>query len=103
MDAEAARAAATWAADLNDQDYIAAVTAGVRAELEAGTERTQRELLESVEPGELDTDPIGAASVLAFTDRHDRGCPAMAQTLITERRGAVRVSLHHLRFRARQR
>ncbi|WP_239577181.1 hypothetical protein [Streptomyces californicus] len=58
--------AATWAAALDDRNDIAAVTAGVRASLEADSKHTQREFLESVEPGELDTDPTGVASVLAF-------------------------------------
>ncbi|WP_331761220.1 hypothetical protein [Streptomyces anulatus] len=58
--------AATWAAVLDDRDDIDAVTAGVRASLEADIKHTQREFLESVQPGELDTDPAGGASVLAF-------------------------------------
>ncbi|MFI0763208.1 hypothetical protein ACH4PX_38135 [Streptomyces anulatus] len=58
--------AASWAAVLDDWDDIDAVTAGVRASLEADIKHTQREFLESVQPGELDTDPAGAASVLAF-------------------------------------
>lgn len=58
--------AATWAAVLDDPDDIAAVTAGVRASLEADIKHTQREFLDSVQPGELDTEPAGAASVLAF-------------------------------------
>ncbi|WP_426501633.1 hypothetical protein [Streptomyces sp. D54] len=55
--------AATWAAVLDDID---AVTASVRASLEADIKHTQRKFLESVQPGEVDTDPAGAASVLAF-------------------------------------
>ncbi|MFE7055890.1 hypothetical protein ACFVAO_11820 [Streptomyces californicus] len=62
--------AATWAAALDDRDDIAAVTAGVRASLEADSKHTQREFLESVAPGELDTDPTGVASVLAFAALH---------------------------------
>ncbi|MGW4840032.1 hypothetical protein [Streptomyces globisporus] len=58
--------AATWAAVLNDRDDIDAVTAGVRASLKADIKQTQREFLDAVEPGELDKDPAGAASVLAF-------------------------------------
>ncbi|MFJ7416357.1 hypothetical protein ACIQWZ_36990 [Streptomyces sp. NPDC098077] len=58
--------AATWAAALDDRDDIDAVTAGVRASLEADIKHTQREFLDSVQPGELDTDTAGAASVLAF-------------------------------------
>ncbi|MEW2308933.1 hypothetical protein AB0918_09905 [Streptomyces sp. NPDC006864] len=58
--------AATWAAVLDDPDDIAAVTAGVRASLEADIKHTQREFLGTVQPGELDTDPAGTAAVLAF-------------------------------------
>ncbi|WP_406145540.1 hypothetical protein [Streptomyces anulatus] len=58
--------AATWAAVLDDRDDIDAVTTSVRASLEADIKHTQREFLDSVQPGELDTDPAGAASVLAF-------------------------------------
>ncbi|MEW2310680.1 hypothetical protein AB0918_18900 [Streptomyces sp. NPDC006864] len=58
--------AATWAAVLDDRDDIDAVIAGVRASLEADIKHTQREFLDAVEPGELDKDPVGAASVLAF-------------------------------------
>ncbi|WP_331756914.1 hypothetical protein OG582_39055 (plasmid) [Streptomyces anulatus] len=58
--------AATWAAVLDDRDDIAAVTTSVRASLEADIKHTQREFLDLVQPGELDTDPAGAASVLAF-------------------------------------
>ncbi|WLQ45128.1 hypothetical protein P8A22_37785 [Streptomyces laculatispora] len=63
---EAGLVAATWAAVLDDPTAVAAVTADVRASLEADIERTRREFLDSVEPGELDADPAGAASVLAF-------------------------------------
>ncbi|MFH9697462.1 hypothetical protein [Streptomyces globisporus] len=66
MTVETGLLAATWAAVLDDRDDIDAVIAGVRASLEADIKHTQREFLESVEPGELDTDPVGAASVLAF-------------------------------------
>ncbi|MGW8557967.1 hypothetical protein [Streptomyces tubercidicus] len=63
---EAGLVAATWAADLGNAADVAAVTADVRASLAADIERTQREFLDSVEPGELDADPAGATSVLAF-------------------------------------
>ncbi|MFB8020755.1 hypothetical protein ACFC36_19545 [Streptomyces rubiginosohelvolus] len=66
MTVETGLLAATWAAVLDDRDDIDAVIAGVRASLKADIKHTQREFLESVEPGELDTDPVGAAAVLAF-------------------------------------
>ncbi|MFI0936901.1 hypothetical protein ACH4RG_35020 [Streptomyces sp. NPDC021019] len=58
--------AATWAAVLDDRDDIDAVTTSVRTSLETDIKHTQREFLDSVQPGELDTDPTGAAAVLAF-------------------------------------
>jgi hypothetical protein len=64
---EAGLVAATWSAALDDADDIAAVTAHVRASLEADIERARGEFLELVEPGALDADPVGAVSVLAFT------------------------------------
>jgi len=63
---EAGLVAATWAADLDDTAGVAAVTADVRASLDADIERARREFLELVEPGELDADPVAAASALAF-------------------------------------
>lgn len=63
---EAGMVAATWSADLADQADIAAVTADVRASLEADIERARRAFLNSAPPGELDADPIGTAAVLAF-------------------------------------
>ncbi|WP_326681018.1 hypothetical protein [Streptomyces sp. NBC_01237] len=63
---EAGMVAATWAAVLDDRADVDAVTADVRASLAADIERTRQEFLDSVEPGDLDTDPDGAASVLAF-------------------------------------
>jgi hypothetical protein len=63
---EAGLVAATWSADLDDADDVAAVAAHVRASLEADIERARREFLELVEPGALDADPVLAASALAF-------------------------------------
>ncbi|MER6023981.1 hypothetical protein [Streptomyces anulatus] len=37
-----------------------------RASLKADITHTRRKFLDSVQPGELDTDPAGSASVLAF-------------------------------------
>lgn len=63
---EAGLVAATWTADLDDGAHIAAVTADVRASLEADIERARCAFLQLVEPGELDADPVAAAAVLAF-------------------------------------
>ncbi len=63
---EAGLVAATWAAVLDDPADVAAVTADVRASLAADIERVWGEFLELVEPGDLDADPVAAASALAF-------------------------------------
>ncbi|KMS78060.1 hypothetical protein ACH49_18230 [Streptomyces leeuwenhoekii] len=63
---EAGLVAATWSADLDDADDVAAVVAHVRASLEADIERARHEFLELMEPGALDADPVLAASALAF-------------------------------------
>lgn len=63
---EAGLLAATWSADPHDVAGVAAVTDHVRASLAADIERTRREFLDMLEPGELDTDPVTAATVLAF-------------------------------------
>ncbi|MFE1519582.1 hypothetical protein ACFW9I_22630 [[Kitasatospora] papulosa] len=63
---EAGMVAATWSADLADQDAIDAVAADVRASLASDIERARRAFLDSAPPGELAADPIGAAAVLAF-------------------------------------
>ncbi|MEH0557438.1 hypothetical protein [Streptomyces sp. B21-101] len=64
--AEAGLVAATWAADLTDPGDVAAVTAHVRATLEADIETALKQFLELMEPGELEADLVAAASVLAF-------------------------------------
>ncbi|MFG2681267.1 hypothetical protein [Streptomyces sp. NPDC048392] len=63
---EAGLVAATWAADLDDAADVAAVAAHVRATLEADIEAALEQFLELMEPGELEADPVAAASVLAF-------------------------------------
>ncbi|MDW4901362.1 MULTISPECIES: hypothetical protein [Streptomyces] len=63
---EAGMVAATWSADLADQDDVDTVTADVRALLAGDIERARRAFLDSAPSGELDADPIGAAAVLAF-------------------------------------
>ncbi|MEU3522204.1 hypothetical protein ABZ770_44470 [Streptomyces sp. NPDC006654] len=64
--AEAGLVAATWAADLDDADDVAAVAAHVRATLEADIEAAQTQFLKLMKPGELEANPVAAASVLAF-------------------------------------
>ncbi|MGW5295917.1 hypothetical protein [Streptomyces bacillaris] len=64
---EAGLIAATWSADLTDAADITAVTDRVRASLTADIAKAQGEFMKMVEPGELDQDPAGTASVLAFT------------------------------------
>lgn len=63
---EAGLVAVTWAADLSDAADVAAVTDHVRTSLAADIAKAQGEFMAMVEPGELDADPAGAASVLAF-------------------------------------
>ncbi|MGW7620758.1 hypothetical protein ACWGLG_33975 [Streptomyces antimycoticus] len=63
---EAGLVAAAWSADLDDPDDVAAVTARVRQALETDIATAQREFMELVEPGELDTEPAAAAAALAF-------------------------------------
>ncbi|MGW8331182.1 hypothetical protein ACWGLE_25195 [Streptomyces sp. NPDC055897] len=61
---EAGLVAATWAADLEAE--VEAVAVDVRASLAGDIERARRMFLDSAPLGELNADPIGAASVLAF-------------------------------------
>lgn len=63
---EAGLVAATWAADLTDAAGVTAVTSHVRELLAADIAKAQGDFMALVEPGELDADPAGAASVLAF-------------------------------------
>ncbi|PJM98565.1 hypothetical protein CG740_34510 [Streptomyces sp. CB01201] len=81
---EAGMVAATWAADLEDQAAIEAVAADVRASLTDDIERTRRVFLASAPLGELDADPIGAASVLAFG-----ALRAVEEALVEFRRSAL--------------
>jgi ssDNA-binding Zn-finger/Zn-ribbon topoisomerase 1 len=60
---EAGMVAATWSAALDD---AADVAAHVRATLEADIEATHQQFLELMEPGDLEANPVAAASVLAF-------------------------------------
>ncbi|MFJ9729400.1 hypothetical protein ACIRP3_42370 [Streptomyces sp. NPDC101209] len=73
---EAGLLVATWAADLDDAADVAAVAAHVRSTLEADIEATHQQFLELVEPGELEADPVAAASVLAYN-----ACQTVEQAL----------------------
>lgn len=64
--AETALVAATWAADLDDQDAVAAVAADVRALLADSMAQARGAFMDLKEPDELDADPVSAASALAF-------------------------------------
>ncbi|MDQ0701052.1 hypothetical protein [Streptomyces sp. W4I9-2] len=64
--AETALVAATWAADLDDQDAVAAVAADVRASLAESMAQARGAFMDLMEPDELDADPVSAASALAF-------------------------------------
>ncbi|MFI1067026.1 hypothetical protein ACH4TC_34710 [Streptomyces spororaveus] len=64
--AEAGLVAAAGSADLDDSEAVAAVLVHVRETLQAAARKVQDDFLGSAEPGELDADPLGTASVLAF-------------------------------------
>jgi hypothetical protein len=64
---EAGLLASTWSAALDDADDVAATAAHVRATLEADIATARQEFLQLMDPGELDADPVAAASALAFT------------------------------------
>ncbi|MGW3566791.1 hypothetical protein ACWDSL_23445 [Streptomyces sp. NPDC000941] len=57
---------ATWSAALDDPGAVTAVTAHVRASLEADIEAARTQFLKLLDPGELETNPVAAASALAF-------------------------------------
>ncbi|MGW9120234.1 hypothetical protein ACWGRV_27085 [Streptomyces sp. NPDC055663] len=63
---EAGLVAATWAADLDDPSAVAAVTDDVRASLEADIEAALKQFLGLMEQGEVEANPIAAASALGF-------------------------------------
>ncbi|MFI7178972.1 hypothetical protein [Streptomyces spororaveus] len=66
LTAEAGLVAAAGSADLDDSEAVAAVLVHVRETLQAAARKVQDDFLGSAEPGELDADPLGTASVLAF-------------------------------------
>ncbi|MFF9403824.1 hypothetical protein [Streptomyces sp. NPDC014744] len=61
---EAGLVAATWSADLTDP---AAVTPDVRAHLNSCIKAATQQFLGLMRPGELEAEPVAAASALAFT------------------------------------
>ncbi|MEV7683244.1 hypothetical protein AB0O64_32585 [Streptomyces sp. NPDC088341] len=63
---EAGLIAATWCADLDDPDHIAAVATDVRATLQADIATAHTQFLRLMNPAELEADPVAAASALAF-------------------------------------
>ncbi|MFC8350780.1 hypothetical protein [Streptomyces sp. NPDC057280] len=81
---EAGLVVATWAADLDDAVDVAAVAAHVRSTLDAGIEAARQQFLELMEPGELEADPVAAASVLAFN-----ACQTVEQALPEYRSSAL--------------
>ncbi|MER6503944.1 hypothetical protein ABT218_32545 [Streptomyces sp. NPDC001455] len=64
---EAGLVAATWSADLTDPADVTAVTADVRAHLNSCIEAVTQQFLGLMQPGELEAEPVAAASALAFT------------------------------------
>ncbi|MER6393945.1 hypothetical protein ABT236_36535 [Streptomyces sp. NPDC001523] len=63
---EAGMVAATWSADLDDSQAVTAVVVHVRETLQVAARKAVDDFLGSATPGELDADPLGTASVLAF-------------------------------------
>ncbi|MFF3735686.1 hypothetical protein ACFYXM_36950 [Streptomyces sp. NPDC002476] len=64
---EAGLVAATWSADLTDPADVTAVTADVRAHLSSCIEAATQQFLGLMRPGELEAEPVAAASAVAFT------------------------------------
>jgi hypothetical protein len=81
---EAASVAAAGSADLSDPGSVAGVVAHVRAELAAGIDSARCELLELLEPGALESDPVRAALALA-----DNALRAVQQAVAEYRRCAL--------------
>ncbi|WP_406490687.1 hypothetical protein OHB06_01235 [Streptomyces sp. NBC_01604] len=81
---EAGLVAASWSAVLDDADDVAAVTAYVRASLGAAIASARQEFFRLMDPGELDADPVAAASALAFAELQ-----AVQQALPEYRRSAL--------------
>ncbi|MGC4986616.1 hypothetical protein ACLQ18_39505 [Streptomyces sp. DT193] len=63
---EAGMVAATWSADLADQDAVAAVTADVRAALEREVAAVHARYLSAMDQADQNEDPAGVAAVLAY-------------------------------------
>ncbi|MFD3621496.1 hypothetical protein ACFWWT_41115 [Streptomyces sp. NPDC058676] len=81
---EAGLVAASWSAVLDEADDVAAVTAYVRASLEAAMASARLEFFRLMDPGELEADPVAAASALAFAELQ-----AVQQALPEYRRSAL--------------
>ncbi|MER5747128.1 hypothetical protein ABT097_28150 [Streptomyces sp. NPDC002225] len=63
---EAGMVAATWSADLTDQQAVAAVAADVRAVLEREIVTVRTRYLSAMDQPDQDEDPVGVAAVLAY-------------------------------------
>ncbi|RPK23540.1 hypothetical protein EES37_37935 [Streptomyces sp. ADI91-18] len=63
---EAGMVAAAASSDLDDSQAVSAVLVHVRETLQVAARKAQDDFLGSAKPGELDADPLGTASVLAF-------------------------------------
>lgn len=63
---EAGMVAASWSADLADQDALAAVTADVRAALERKVAAVHARYLSAMDQADQNEDPTGVAAVLAY-------------------------------------
>ncbi|GHB33024.1 hypothetical protein [Streptomyces chryseus] len=63
---EAGMLAAAVSADLDDSQAVAAVLVHVRATLQVTGQKAVDDFLGAAEPGQLDADPLGTASVLAY-------------------------------------
>ncbi|MGW1658430.1 diguanylate cyclase domain-containing protein [Streptomyces atratus] len=63
---EAGMVAATWSADLADQDAVAAVTVDVRATLEREVAAIHARYLSAMDQADQNEDPTGVAAVLAY-------------------------------------
>ncbi|MGW6973795.1 hypothetical protein [Streptomyces sp. NPDC054952] len=58
--------AAAWSADLDDSQAVAAVLVHVRETLQVAARKAVDDFLGAAEPGQLEADPLGTASVLAY-------------------------------------
>ena len=101
---EAGLVAATWSADLTDATDVAAGIGHVRTAVTAVITTAQGEFMAMLDPGEPDADPVGAASVLAFTalravDAVLPGCSSSALERLSRTRPAELVQVTRGRTR----